>query len=39
MRLAALELDDQPFRLAGQLVGVAHRPARAIGERIEPCSL
>ena len=36
MRLAALEIDDQPLHLVRQLVGVTHRPARAIGERIEP---
>jgi hypothetical protein len=35
MRLAALEIDNQPFQLAGQLVGIAHRPARAIGKRID----
>jgi hypothetical protein len=39
MRLVALEIDDQPFQLGGQLVGIAHRPARAIGEGIEPLIL
>ena len=36
MRLVALEIDDQPLHLVRQLVGIAHRPARAIGERLEP---
>jgi hypothetical protein len=36
MRLVALEIDDQPLHLVWQLVGIAHRPARAIGQRIEP---
>jgi hypothetical protein len=32
MRLAAPGLDDQALDLAGQLVGVAHRPPRAVAE-------
>ena len=36
MRLVAFEIDDQPLDLIGQLVGVAHRPAPAIGARVEP---
>ena len=36
MRLVALEIDDQPLHLIGQLVGIAHRPARAIAQRVEP---
>ena len=36
MRLVALEIDDQPLHLVRQLVGIAHRPARAIGKSIEP---
>jgi hypothetical protein len=37
--LVPLEIDDQPLDLVRQLVGIAHRPARAIGERIEPLVL
>jgi hypothetical protein len=33
MRLVALQVDDQVFDLLGQLVRVAHRPARAVGQR------
>src|SRR6185437_15826425 len=39
MRLVALEIDNQPLHLVRQLSGVAHRPARAIGPRIEPLVL
>jgi len=39
MRLVALEIDDQPLQLIRQLVGIAHRPARAISERVEPLIL
>src|SRR5690242_2897817 len=39
MRLVAFELDDQPLNLLRQLIGIAHRPARAITERIEPLVL
>jgi len=39
MRLVALEIDDQPLDLVGQLVGIAHRAARAIAQRIEPLVL
>ena len=39
MRLVALEIDDQPLDLVRQLIGIAHRPARAIGQRIEPLVL
>jgi hypothetical protein len=35
MRLVALEIDNQPFHRVGQLVGIAHRPPRAIGQRIQ----
>ena len=33
--LVALEADDQALDLAGQLVGVADRPAGAVGEGLE----
>jgi len=36
MRLVAFEIDDEPLHLVRQLVGIAHRPTRAIGQRIEP---
>jgi hypothetical protein len=36
VRLAALALHDQALDLAGELVGVAHRPPRAITERLQP---
>jgi hypothetical protein len=35
MRLALLGFDDQPLDLAGQLVGVAHRTARAVAKRLQ----
>ncbi|ESX18021.1 hypothetical protein X767_25160 [Mesorhizobium sp. LSJC264A00] len=36
VRLLPLALHDQPLDLVGKLVGVAHRPPRAVGERIQP---
>src|SRR5208282_5420061 len=39
MRLAALEVDNQALDLPRQLVGVAHRPPRAVGEGFEPMRL
>jgi hypothetical protein len=39
VRLVALALNDQALHLPGQLVGVAHRPPRAIGKRLEPFML
>ena len=36
MRLVALEADDQALDLRRQLIGVAHWPARAVAERLEP---
>jgi hypothetical protein len=33
VRLLAFGGDDQAFHLDWQLVGIAHRPARAVGER------
>ena len=36
MRLLALELDDQALDLVGQLVGVAHRPPRAVTQCVQP---
>jgi hypothetical protein len=35
MRLVPLEIDDQPLDLVRQLVGIPHRPARAIAQRIQ----
>lgn len=35
MGLFALAAQDEAFDLLGQLVGVAHRPPRAVGERLE----
>jgi hypothetical protein len=32
MRLVALEVDDQAVDLRWQLVGIAHRPARAVAQ-------
>jgi hypothetical protein len=32
MRLIALQVDDQALDLLRQLVGIAHRPPRAVGE-------
>ena len=39
MQFVALEADDQLLHLTRQLVGIAHRPARAVGKRIEPLVL
>ncbi len=39
MRLLALAGDDELLDLRRQLVGVSHRPARAIGQRLEPMLL
>src|SRR5436190_14408687 len=39
MRLAAPVFEDQPLDLVGQLVGIAHRPARAIAQRLQPLVL
>src|SRR5688572_28026563 len=36
MRLVLLGDHDQPLDLVGQLVGVAHRPSRAIAQRNWP---
>jgi len=34
MRLIALEVDDRGFHLMGQLIGVAHRPPRSVGQSL-----
>ena len=39
VRLLALEADDQALDLTRQLVGVAHRPPRAIAQGLEPVLL
>jgi hypothetical protein len=39
MRLLALELDDQALDLSRQLVGIAHRPARPVGQGLQPVLL
>src|SRR5438034_8900644 len=39
MWLLALKSDDQALDLGGQLVGVAHRTARAIRQRFDPAIL
>src|SRR5713101_3752369 len=39
MGLVLLELDDRALHLARQLVGIAHRPPRAIGQSLEPMLL
>ena len=39
IRLLALAGDDELLDLRRQLVGVSHRPARAIGQRLEPMLL
>src|SRR5271166_3601845 len=36
MRFVAFEVDDQAFDLRRELVGVAHGPARTIGEGLQP---
>src|ERR1700690_4096255 len=36
MGLVLLEPDDRALHLVGQLVGIAHRPARAIGQCLQP---
>ena len=37
--LSRLSRDDQAFDRLRQLVGVAHRPARAVGQRLKPVLL
>src|ERR1700686_1418436 len=39
MRLAALEADNQALDLPRQLVGIAHRPARTVGQGFKPMLL
>src|SRR5262249_59468812 len=39
MRLSLLEPNDQALHRLRQVVGVAHRPARAIAQRLEPVLL
>jgi len=39
VRLVALEGDDQAFDLGRELVGVAHRPAGAVGKGLQACAL
>src|SRR5688500_8509496 len=39
VRLVPLQPHDRPLDLVGQLVGVADRAPRAIGERLEPVLL
>ena len=39
MRLLLLQTDDQALHLGGELVGIAHRPPRAVAERLEPVFL
>ncbi len=39
MRLVALEIDDQPLDLLGQLIGVAHRPPRTVAKGISSFGL
>jgi hypothetical protein len=39
MGLVPLEPDDRALHLVRQLVGIAHRPARAIGQGLQPVLL
>ena len=39
VRLVLLGRHDRPLDLIGELVGVAHRPPRAVGESFEPMLL
>jgi hypothetical protein len=39
VRLVALGRHDQPLHRLGQLVGIAHRPARPVGEGLDPVAL
>jgi len=39
MRLVLLQADDQALHLRRQLVGVAHRPPRAVGQGFQPMLL
>ena len=39
MGLLPLDRDDQGFELGCQLVGIAHRPPAAVGQRLEPLLL
>src|SRR3990172_11047848 len=39
MRLVALQADDRGFQLRRQLVGIAHRPTRPVGQGLQPVLL